>query len=92
MKTVKQVNCNNGTTEYHAESCNHTSYHADSSCIMDFNANNMKELKHEINIDFNKDFASDYDMTPEAYVASGEGYKASTQSGSDLRVFGCIKF
>jgi hypothetical protein len=89
---VKQVTCNNGTTEYHTESCNHTSYYADGSYIMEFNASNMKELKHEINIDFNKDFASDYGLTPEEYVASGEGYQASTKAGSDVRIFSCIKF
>jgi hypothetical protein len=89
---VKQVTCNNGTTEYHAESCNHTNLYADGSYIMEFNASNMKQLMHEIELDFNKDFASSEGMTDEEYCASGDGYKASLEKGSDLRVFRCIKF
>lgn len=92
MKTVKQVCCSNGRTEYHAESCSHTNPYADGVYMMDFNASNMNELLHEIELDFNKDFASDYGITIEEYVESGQGYIASFEKDSDLRVFRCIKF
>jgi hypothetical protein len=52
----------------------------------------MKELLHEIELEFNKDFASSDGMTPEEYVESGQGYIASFEKDSDLRVFRCIKF
>jgi hypothetical protein len=89
---VRQVTCSNGRTEYHAESCNHTNLYADDVYMMHFNANNMKELLHEIELEFNKDFASSDGMTPEEYVESGQGYIASFEKDSDLRVFRCIKF
>ena len=89
---VKQVTCTNGTTEYHAESCNHTNLYADGSYIMEFNASNMKQLMHEIELEFNSDFASSEGMTQEEYCESGLGYKPSLEKGSDLRVFRCIKF
>ena len=88
---IKQIVCTNGTTEYHAESCNHTNPYADAAYIMEFNADSMKGLMHEINLDFNQDFASSEGMTPEEYVASGSAYIASFDKGSDLRVFRCIK-
>jgi hypothetical protein len=89
---VRQVTCSNGRTEYHSESCNHTNLYADGVYMMHFNASNMKELLHEIELDFNQDFASDYGMTIEEYVESGQGYIASFEKDSDLRVFRCIKF
>ena len=88
---VKLVICSNGTTQYHAETCNHTSPYADFDMVMDFNATTMKELFHEINLDFNQDFAHDYGMTPEEYVASRQGYEASFESGSVVQVFRCVK-
>jgi hypothetical protein len=89
---IKLVTCSNGTTQYHSESCSHTAPYADGEMVMDFNATNMKELFHEINLDFNQDFASDYDMTVEEYVASRQGYEASFDTGSVIQVFRCVKF
>lgn len=91
---IKVISCNNGTTQYHAESCNHLARNAHFPDIeeMEFNASSMKELIHLIEIEFNKDFASDEGMTPEEYVASGLGEKASFKNDEAIQVFRCIKF
>jgi hypothetical protein len=91
---IKVISCNNGTTQYHAESCKHLARNAHFPDIeeMEFNASSMKELFHLIEIQFNNDFASDEGMTPQEYVASGLGEKASFDPNASLQVFRCIKF
>jgi len=92
---VKVIDHSNGTHEFHAVDCAHQKTINSSngySNIEEFDASNKKELIYQIQLWFNKDFAADYEMTPAEYVGAGEGYKCSTKSGSDLRLFPCVKF
>ena len=91
---IKVISCNDGTTQYHAPSCKHLARnaHFPDTEEMEFNASSMKELFHLIEIEFNDQFANDEGMTPEEYVATGQGYKASFDPNETLQVFRCIKF
>jgi len=92
---IKVTDYSNGTHEFHAANCNHKkTIHSGNgdSFFKEFDASNKKELMHQIDLWFNQDFAHSNGMTPEEYVASGDGYKCSTESGSDLHLFPCVKF
>jgi len=92
---VKVIDYSNGTHEFHAVDCVHQkTIHSNNgqSEIEEFDASNKKELIYQIELWFNQDFAGDNEMTPEEYVASGDGYICSTKSGSDLHLFPCVKF
>ena len=92
---VKVIDYSNGTHEFHAVDCMHQkTIHSSSgdSFIKEFDASNKKELMHQIELWFNQDFAESNQMTGEEYLASGDGYECSTESGSDLHLFPCVKF
>ena len=92
---IKVTDYQNGTHEFHAIGCDHkkSNYFSEGdSFVKQFDASNKKELMHQIELWFNQDFASDYGMTPAEYIASGQGYKCSTTSGSELHLFPCVKF
>jgi hypothetical protein len=92
---IKVTDYSNGTHEFHAVDCVHQkTIHSSNgdSFFKEFDASNKKELINQIELWFNKDFASSNGMTPEEYIASGDGYECSTESGSDLHLFPCVKF
>lgn len=92
---IRVTDYSNGTHEFHAVDCDHQKtvhFSSGDSFIKEFDASNKKELIHQIELWFNADFASSEGMTGEEYLASGEGYKCSTKSGSDLHLFPCVKF
>ena len=90
---IKAIDNSNGTHEFHAVNCVHQkNIIGNDQQIIEFVASNKKELIYQIELWFNVDFAKDNQMTVEEYVALGEGYKCSTKSGSDLRLFPCVEF
>lgn len=90
---IKAIDNSNGTHEFHAVNCVHQkNIIGNDQQIIEFVASNKKELIYQIELWFNVDFAKDNQMTVEEYVALGEGYECSTESGSDLRLFPCVKF
>lgn len=88
---VRVTSGSNGTTEFHNCGCSHDKGLGYTDEI-EMDATNLKELCHELELWVNEDFASDYGMTVEDYVASGEGYRVGTSKFYDFRVFPCVKF
>ena len=89
---IKAIHNSNCTTEYHKAECSHSKgiYH-DHAYEIEVEASNIKELIHKLELELNSDFAGDYGLTPEEYVASGEGYRIYTTKGADFRLFPCVK-
>lgn len=89
---VRVTDGSNGTTEFHNCGCSHDKGGFGYTYEIEMNATNLKELCHELELWANEDFASDYGMTVEDYVASGEGYRVGKEKDLAFRVFPCIKF
>ena len=87
---VRSTDGSNGRWEFHAVNCKHNS--SGWGEIIEVEATNMKELCHQLELWFNDDFAGDYGMTVEEYVAEGLGYQITTDKDSEFRVFPCCKF
>lgn len=90
IKAISHDNCRH---EFHQIGCAHDKGFGGSHTYeIDVDANNMKELCHQLELNINADFAADYGMSVAEYVAAGEGYRVSKSADAIFRVFPCIKF
>jgi len=79
--------------EIHACGCSHKkNMRVDDRYDAEYHSTNLKDLCREISLEFNADLAGDRDMTPEAYIDSGEGWEVSTSPKAHIRIMPCIKF
>jgi len=79
--------------EIHACGCSHKkSVRVEDRYDAEYRGSNLKDLCREISLEFNADLAGDHDMTPEAYIDSGEGWEVSTSPKAHIRIMPCVKF
>ena len=79
--------------EIHACGCSHKkSMRVDDRYDAEYRGSNLKDLCREIALEYNHDLAGDHNMTPEAYVDSGEGWEVSTSPKAHVRIMPCVKF
>lgn len=88
---VRATDGGNGTTEFHNCGCSHEKGYGFSYEI-EVDATNLNELCRELELYVNEDFAGDYGMTVEDFVAEGMGYSVGKGKDEAFRVFPCIKF
>ncbi len=93
MKKVTEV-IRGSFHEFHEPNCGHLSRGVmpDGVYETEVEAHDLKSLIYALECEGNADFASDYGMTVEEYLASGEGYRIGTGRYSEWRVFPCVKF
>jgi hypothetical protein len=92
---VVQFDCVIDThAEFHACGCAHTKKKKPFSFTYqdEYKGDTLAELKREIELEWNADFANDNGVTPEEYIENYGGMVAGTEEGSELRIMPCVKF
>lgn len=88
---VRATDGSNGTTEFHNIKCKHNC--EGYTYEIEVEADTFGELRRQLELIVNKDFASDYGMTVEEYISEGLGYKVATTHGYHaFRLFPCFTF
>lgn len=90
---VRVTDNGRGEHEFHQVGCRHRmmGFYNDTYEI-ELEASTRAELVHALELWINEDFATDYDMTVEDYVAQGMGYQVGAEPGAEWRLFPCVKF